>query len=120
MTVSCPKCRSKNSRVLDSRHRGDGTRRRRECDSGHRFTTFEVVVPSNTHKYTIQVIVHRTLTKQEVYSSVTIGGDDRPKSRKKIKTVDDLNDRQKASLANLKQKILKKKEKKNDNLSKST
>lgn len=40
----CPHCRSRDLRVVDSRHADDATRRRRECDScGRRFTTYERV-----------------------------------------------------------------------------
>lgn len=42
--MHCPRCRSQETSVIDSRLAEDGraVRRRRECDKcGHRFTTFE-------------------------------------------------------------------------------
>ena len=40
--LKCPKCGCEYSRVIDSRSSGDGTRRRRECEScGSRYTTYE-------------------------------------------------------------------------------
>jgi len=45
--MNCPKCREKDSRVIDSRIARDGLsiRRRRECQKcGHRFTTVEEIV----------------------------------------------------------------------------
>ncbi len=40
--MKCPKCRSEESRVVDSRQAEDSIRRRRVCEScGFRFTTFE-------------------------------------------------------------------------------
>jgi transcriptional repressor NrdR len=45
--MNCPKCREKDSRVIDSRIARDGLsiRRRRECQKcGHRFTTLEEIV----------------------------------------------------------------------------
>jgi len=57
----CPKCRSKNTKVLDSRevYNGKEIRRRRECeDCKHRFTTYErpeitrfIVIKSNWEKH---------------------------------------------------------------------
>jgi transcriptional repressor NrdR len=46
----CPKCRDKNTRVVDSRDASEGRsiRRRRECEScSYRFTTFERVETAN-------------------------------------------------------------------------
>ncbi|MFT7184504.1 MAG: transcriptional repressor NrdR [Oceanicoccus sp.] len=46
----CPKCKQKNTRVVDSRdaHEGRSIRRRRECeDCKHRFTTFEKTETAN-------------------------------------------------------------------------
>lgn len=46
----CPKCKHKNTKVVDSRDANEGksTRRRRECeDCGYRFTTFEKVETAN-------------------------------------------------------------------------
>jgi transcriptional regulator NrdR family protein len=43
--MKCPICNAWTE-VL----RTDGTRRRRECANGHRFTTQEVVVPDRTQK----------------------------------------------------------------------
>ncbi len=46
----CPKCKNKNTRVVDSRDASEGRsiRRRRECEEcGHRFTTFEKVETAN-------------------------------------------------------------------------
>lgn len=48
--MKCPKCKAKNTRVLDSRETGEGksTRRRRECpDCKLRFTTFERLEHNN-------------------------------------------------------------------------
>ena len=45
--MNCPRCREKDSRVIDSRIARDGLsiRRRRECQKcGHRFTTVEEIV----------------------------------------------------------------------------
>ncbi len=43
MVVKCPFCGSTESRVIDSRdtEAGDAVRRRRECECGRRFTTYE-------------------------------------------------------------------------------
>jgi transcriptional repressor NrdR len=46
----CPKCKNKNTRVVDSRDASEGRsiRRRRECGKcEHRFTTFEKVETAN-------------------------------------------------------------------------
>lgn len=46
----CPKCKDKNTRVVDSRDANEGRsiRRRRECEScNHRFTTFEKLEATN-------------------------------------------------------------------------
>lgn len=44
--MNCPKCRSGESQVLDSREGDECIRRRREClDCHHRFTTYERVEP---------------------------------------------------------------------------
>jgi len=46
----CPKCKHKNTRVVDSRDANEGRtiRRRRECeDCTHRFTTFEKTETTN-------------------------------------------------------------------------
>lgn len=48
--MKCPKCKSKTTRVLDSRetHEGKSTRRRRECPGCKlRFTTFERIEHNN-------------------------------------------------------------------------
>jgi len=46
--MKCPYCGETESKVIDSRSLGDGTRRRRECLSCHsRFTTYERVQPHN-------------------------------------------------------------------------
>jgi transcriptional regulator NrdR family protein len=39
----CPRCGSPETHVVDTRPSRDRIRRRRECDEGHRFTTFEVI-----------------------------------------------------------------------------
>lgn len=39
----CPECGSMKSAVIDSRPSRGRTRRRRECDKGHRITTYESV-----------------------------------------------------------------------------
>jgi transcriptional repressor NrdR len=42
--MRCPYCGSDQSRVIDTRDAGQGTRRRRECEGcGRRFTTYERV-----------------------------------------------------------------------------
>lgn len=42
--MKCPYCGSDQSRVIDTRDSGQGTRRRRECQGcGRRFTTYERV-----------------------------------------------------------------------------
>lgn len=41
--VRCPVCGSEETKVNDTRHTRDYTRRRRECPEGHRFTTHEMV-----------------------------------------------------------------------------
>lgn len=42
--MKCPYCGSDQSRVIDTRDAGQGTRRRRECQGcGRRFTTYERV-----------------------------------------------------------------------------
>ncbi len=46
--MRCPKCSSSEDKVIDSRilHDGIGIRRRRECIAcGHRFTTYEEIIP---------------------------------------------------------------------------
>lgn len=46
----CPKCKHKNTRVIDSRDANEGRtiRRRRECEKcSHRFTTFEQAETAN-------------------------------------------------------------------------
>ena len=51
--MKCPVCET-YTEVLETRTRPDGisTRRRYECANMHRFTTLEVVVPSNQTKDT--------------------------------------------------------------------
>jgi hypothetical protein len=41
--ITCPSCGSRHSLLKDSRpnREGDEIRRRRECENGHRFTTYE-------------------------------------------------------------------------------
>ncbi len=43
--MNCPACERSVKNVIDSRslERGSVTRRRRECECGHRFTTYERV-----------------------------------------------------------------------------
>jgi transcriptional regulator NrdR family protein len=52
--MKCPKCGVLDSKVTDSRAYNkrtkqpwshDGIRRRRECSNGHRYTTYETIVP---------------------------------------------------------------------------
>jgi transcriptional regulator NrdR family protein len=38
----CPECGSTRNRVIDSRSLDGRRRRRRECNNGHRFTTYEI------------------------------------------------------------------------------
>jgi len=48
--LACPRCDSRHSFLVDSRpsKEGDAIRRRRECECGHRYTTYEMVyVPSD-------------------------------------------------------------------------
>ncbi len=40
--MRCPHCRL-NSKVVETRPAATGTRRRRECLRGHRFTTYELL-----------------------------------------------------------------------------
>ena len=50
LTMICPKCKHKGTRVIDSRDSSEGRtiRRRRECEAcTHRFTTFERVETTN-------------------------------------------------------------------------
>ena len=42
--IACPECGRRASRVVDSRVRSTGLRRRRLCTCGHRYTTYERVV----------------------------------------------------------------------------
>jgi transcriptional regulator NrdR family protein len=44
--VNCPSC-GKASSVLETRRSPNGTRRRRVCACGGKFTTLEIVVPDN-------------------------------------------------------------------------
>lgn len=45
-TMTCPACKSHETRVTDTRHVATGQRRRRECEScGRRFMTYEVHRP---------------------------------------------------------------------------
>ena len=39
--MRCPHCGSTNLQVIDSREAPEAVRRRRECEHGHRFTTYE-------------------------------------------------------------------------------
>ena len=42
--MQCPKCKSYESKVIDSRPSDNGIRRRREClDCGERFSTWEFI-----------------------------------------------------------------------------
>lgn len=48
----CPKCKSE-SKVIDSRDRGDRVRRRRQClvkKCNHRWTTYEIEIPAGTEE----------------------------------------------------------------------
>ncbi len=48
--MKCPKCKSENSMILDSRTCGDHTRRRRKCcDCGTRFSTEEITKEEYQH-----------------------------------------------------------------------
>lgn len=60
-SFNCPKCKSINSVVKDSRYRNDGydgeiyKGRRRECqDCGYRYSTMEVIMKSSTADQDIQ------------------------------------------------------------------
>lgn len=47
--MKCPACHAPDSRVLDSRPRDYGVRRRRQCSAcGHRFTTRETLAIRET------------------------------------------------------------------------
>ena len=47
--MNCPKCKSNQVYVIDSRHKEDTIHRRRECqECGHRYNTVEV--EANEHK----------------------------------------------------------------------
>lgn len=45
--MNCPEC-GKDTMVVDSRSTDDSVRRRRECNEGHRFSTQEWVIKSET------------------------------------------------------------------------
>ena len=46
--MKCPKCGGANAAVYDSRPSLGGIRRRRHCpDCGHKFKSFETVVPDD-------------------------------------------------------------------------
>lgn len=52
--MPCPRCDG-STFVADSRSVGGGTviRRRRECENGHRFTTEEIVVKRERHRFPV-------------------------------------------------------------------
>jgi hypothetical protein len=106
MTIPCPECNITTGKVLDSRVRGNGTRRRRECANGHRFSTFEVVVPDLIKNYTVEVKTHKNIKETKTFSVTTIQPTGRPKrvaSGKPKKTI--LTPQQQATLDKLKAKI---------------
>jgi len=47
--LKCPECGSEMSEVIDTRRAagGDGIRRRRRCEKGHRYTTKEAIFNSD-------------------------------------------------------------------------
>ncbi len=47
--VRCPVCQTK-TRVIDSRGNGTSIYRRRQCSTGHRFTTLETEAPNVTNE----------------------------------------------------------------------
>jgi hypothetical protein len=50
--IACPQCGSLKSKVTKVSSLGDRIRRRRECvDCGHKFSTVEVIVPTNAHTH---------------------------------------------------------------------
>lgn len=44
--MRCPGCRESRGDVIDSREIGNSIRRRRSCQCGHRFTTYEQIEES--------------------------------------------------------------------------
>lgn len=51
--VPCPECGARMSSVLDCRASGNAVRRRRECECGRRFTTYECLAPGQVADYQI-------------------------------------------------------------------
>jgi len=40
--MRCPECKSRNTKIIDSRTKGERKWRRHECENAHRFTTWEI------------------------------------------------------------------------------
>ena len=89
--MRCPKCGHLNDRVIDSRstRMGDAIRRRRMClNCGHRFTTYEEVIPASLQ------VVKRDGRHEEFDRGKLIGGvkracEKRPISAEQIESLVD-------------------------------
>lgn len=79
--MHCPKCKSEESKVVESRDTGDAVRRRRKClDCGARYTTYERIEKPNLaviKKDDRRELFDRAKLKRAILMSVGqfIGGD---------------------------------------------
>lgn len=87
--MRCPKCGNQDDKVLDSRAAQEGKiiRRRRECLScGHRFTTFEEILPEE-----LRVVKrdgrHEDFSRQKLYSGILAACQKRPVSSAQIEAL---------------------------------
>lgn len=87
----CPKCKSKNLSVVDSRDTDDkSVRRRRECiDCNLRFTTYEKVEPARL------MVLKRSgemepFDREKILKGIIIASNDRIKPEKIEKIVDEI------------------------------
>ena len=89
--MNCPKCKSENLSVIDSRDTDDRTvRRRRKCDDcGFRFTTYERFEPIkiNVLKRSGNI---EPFSREKIYKGIKIASNDRIANDKIDEIVDEI------------------------------
>ncbi len=70
--MKCRICESGKIRTLDTtkQEKENLTRRRKECENGHRFTTFEMIVPARLATKTVMKMLSNRLDYIENYTEI--------------------------------------------------
>lgn len=70
--MKCRVCYSAKIRTLDTtkQEKENLTRRRKECENGHRFTTFEIVVPTRLRTKTVMKMLSNRLDLMENHAEI--------------------------------------------------